>query len=501
VSRPASQHSEGVLAARNALTLGTSLAMTAGMALVVRLFIPRLLGPASFGELRLAESFAELLFVILTFGVDMQLRREAAVDASNAQRYLAGLTALRLGLGAAGIAGTVLVLRAMGSSDRVAVLFVVTALSQVFLVLNNSYAALEHAAGDVRWLSRTNVVAKAVWAIATVAVIFQAKSAFAIAVTALTVESLRFAWFTARGIRRHQLMMRPDVRLAAGAVMASMPFFVNAVAYTAYARVGTGWLAAVTNDVQVGLYGAASNLGSIALLGMPLLSWVLVPSTARAAARSDRERDQMIAGALRLSLLVGVPLAAAVHVAAPWVVQLLFGAAYAPAAPVLRIMAPTVGLAYISTVCAIGLIQRGRTWTVAGISSAGLVVTVLLSALLIPYGARALGPSGGAQGAALATLGTEIVVTIALAALSRRAWLETRLLRTASALAGGVAAVALTMRFAPAPGLAASVLAAAAFLAAVLAMGGVDRHDVAFCRTVISRPRRLQSAELVPEAS
>ena len=72
--------SEPLRAARNALTLGSALALTSAMALAIRLLIPRFLGPAAFGELRLAESFAEMLFVILTFGVDMQLRREAAVD-------------------------------------------------------------------------------------------------------------------------------------------------------------------------------------------------------------------------------------------------------------------------------------------------------------------------------------------------------------------------------------------------------------------------------------
>ncbi|MEI8084557.1 MAG: hypothetical protein WCI74_22185, partial [Actinomycetes bacterium] len=134
MSLPASPQSETVVAARNALTLGTSLAFTAGMSLAVRLLFPRFLGPAAFGELRLAESFAEMLFVVLTFGVDMQLRREAGDAASNARGYLAGLTALRLGLGAAAIAGGVVLLKAMGSSDRLAVLCILVALSQVLLV-------------------------------------------------------------------------------------------------------------------------------------------------------------------------------------------------------------------------------------------------------------------------------------------------------------------------------------------------------------------------------
>ncbi|MEI6666731.1 MAG: oligosaccharide flippase family protein [Acidobacteriota bacterium] len=495
------QQSEGILAARNAVTLGSSLALTAGMSLVIRLLIPRYLGPGPFGELRLAESFAEMLCVVLTLGVDMQLRLEAAVDPTMARRYLSGLTALRLGLGAVAIVGTVFLLKGMGTSDRAQLLFVVLALSQVLLVLNNSYAALEHASGHVTWLARTNFGAKVIWAVATIAVLVQLTSGLAIAATALSVEALRFVWFTARAVRHHRLATRPDLRLALGAVVVSLPFFVNGVAHTLYARIGTGWIAAACGDVEVGLYSAASGLASLAMFGMPLLAWVLVPSTARAAMQSNQERDELVTGALRLSLLAGVPVAAAFYFGAPLFLQWLVGPAYLPAAPVLRILAPTVGLAYVSSVCAIALIQRGRTWTVAGISLTGIAVTALLDLVLISWGSRTFGLSGGAQGAAWATLVTEVLVTAVMATLNRSCLSDGRLWRTVIALTGGVAASAVTVRFAPLVGLGPVVAAGAAFAAAFVLTGGVTRDDVAFCRRVFSRSLQTPTGVLVPEAS
>ena len=498
---PGHGKSESLVAARNAVTLGASLAITGGIALLVRLLIPRFLGPGAFGELRLAESFAEMLFIVLTFGVDTQLRLDAALDASKARRYLGSLAVLRLGLGALGIAGTVVLLRTMGLDRQVVTLFVLIGLSQLFLVLNNSYAALEHAAGDVRWLARANFAAKALWAVLMVAVLLRWSSGLAIALAALTIEALRFGWFTLRAVRREELSLRLDLRLAVVAVMASFPIFVNAVAHNLYARIGIGWLASESGKFEVGLYGAASNIAAIALMGMPLLSWVLVPSTARAAAHSDEEGNQMVAGALRVSLLAGIPLAVALYLGAPLLLQALFGAEYLAAAPVLRIMAPTVGLAYISTVCAIALIQRGRTWTVAVISIAGVVVTTGLAATLIPLGARTLGTGGGAQGAAWAALATEVMATAVLAALSRAYWVERRLLRTAGALAGGVAAVALMLHAAPLPGISPAVAASVLFAGMVLAIGGLDRSDVRFCRVVLTRSPRPSSNLFSPELS
>lgn len=493
--------SETLVAARNAVTLGTSLALTGVLALIVRLLIPRFLGPSAFGELRLAESFAEMLFVVITFGVDTQMRLEAAVDASKARSYLCGLAALRLVLSAAGMAGAIVLLQAIGSSERVIVLFVLIGASQTFLALNNTYAALEHAAGDVKWLARTNFAAKAVWAIVLVAVLFQAASGVAIATAALAVEALRFGWFTMRGLRWHRLQLRPDLRLAAAAIVASLPIFLNSVTHSFYARIGIGWLAASHGQFEVGLYGAASNVAAIALIGVPLVSWVLVPSAARAAAHSDRAVTQMVSGALRIALLAFVPLAIAMHLGAALYLEAFFGPAYLAAAPVLRIVGPMVGLTYVSTICAIALIQRGRTWTVAGVSLAGVVSTVAFSAVLIPWGARTLGPAGGAQGAAWAALATEAFVTVLLAFLSRASWFEARLVKTVAALAIGGVGAGLTLWVLPGGGLMPPVAAGLVFVAATLAAGGVDRNDLMFCRQIFSRPRRTAPPVLSLEVS
>ena len=53
------------LAVRNAAKLGGSLAVTWGIGLVVRLYLPRFLGPEHFGMLSFAEAFSTTAFVLL----------------------------------------------------------------------------------------------------------------------------------------------------------------------------------------------------------------------------------------------------------------------------------------------------------------------------------------------------------------------------------------------------------------------------------------------------
>lgn len=486
-------------AARDAVTLGSSLAVTTAVAFVVRMLVPRVLGPEAFGEYRLAEATAEILFVVLTFGVDLQMRREAALDPSRARGYLSGLTVLRVAVGMLGIAVIAAVLRAAGSGEAVLWLFSLIAAWQVLLVLNNSYAAFEHAAGDVGWIARVNVGTKVLWAAAVVGVLAAWPAGIAVAAVGLAVEALRFVWLTARGARRHGWALRPDMRLAWAAILASVPFFVNLVAHSLYARIGTGWVAASATDAEVGLYGAAGNLASIALLGMPLLFWVLVPAAARADAGAPGEMDGLVASALRVSFLVTVPIAVVSYLGAGTWLRLLFGEAYAPAAPVLQILTPTFVLTYASTISAIALIQRGRIWTVAAVSVTGVVTTVLLAAILVPWGARSLGTAGAAQGAAWATLATEAAVALALGWAYGSGWRNRALWRTIAAVAGGVVAAAAATALLP--GSAVFPVAALAFAAVVVIAGGVDRDDMRFCRQAIGRPRGRLALSTVGEAS
>ncbi len=484
-----SGHSESVVALDHALRLGASLAVTTAVALGVRLLVPRVLGPGDFGELRLAESYADLLLVLLTFGIDSQLRREAATDPARTLRSLGGLTVLRVALGALAVAAVVAILHRTGASRTVVAVFVGLGVSQVLVVLNNTYAAFEHAAGDVSWLARTNIGMKVGWAGITVLALSAWRTGLAVALVGLAVEAVRFAWLTRRARRQHGLLLRPDLRLASGMVLASVPLFVNALAHTFYARVGTGWLGAVSGPVEVGLYGAASNVASLALLGMPILTWVLVPSAARAAASSGDDMRGLVTGTLRLSLLGAVPVALACAVAAPQVLALCFGPGFAGAVPMLRALAPTFALAYVSTVCAIALLQEGRAWTMAAVSLAGVVASVPLNAWLIGGGGVALGVPGGGAGAAWATLITEVTVTAVLAGLTWRSWCEPRLLRTTAGLAGVAALAVAAALTRPVSGVLPALLAAVAAVAAVSVAGGIGSDDVAFVSHAWQRRR------------
>ena len=487
--------SEGVSATRNALTLGATMVAGMGISMVVRLLLVRMLGPEAFGDLRFAENAAEMLFVGLTLGVDTLLRKEAAVDAAGAHAYLRAITFLRVVGGAVLLTGIAAALAVTGHRGDALTLFAVLAMAQFTLVLNNSYAALEHASGRVGWIASLTLRFKLAWAALAVGVLWLAPSAIGFALVFLAVEGGKLFRLGSRHTGRFKGVPRPSLRTAATAAAASLPFFVNYLAYSLYARLGVWWLGGTASSQEVGWYGAASTIAAVAMMGMPLISWVLVPASARAGQDAPEGATPLIDGALRLSLLVAVPVSAVLGLAAPFWVHFLFGSAYQEATGALQALAPTFTLAYVATVCSIGLIQQERVRALATVSLAGLALSLILNAVLIPWGTSTLGTGGAATGAAYATLGTELAVTAVLLRLSRTGSTSTALARTAAALVAATltAAVVSTLL---AGSWAAAPAAVAVFPAVVWASGAITPADIHFLRSVVRRTRSHVSASV-----
>src|SRR4051812_14958644 len=87
----ASPTDEAIRAVSNALKLGSSLLFTWGIALGIRLLLPRILGPERFGQFSDADALTTVVFVALTLGTDMYIRKEVSVRPDHANDFIGGV--------------------------------------------------------------------------------------------------------------------------------------------------------------------------------------------------------------------------------------------------------------------------------------------------------------------------------------------------------------------------------------------------------------------------
>jgi O-antigen/teichoic acid export membrane protein len=290
----------------------------------------------------------------------------------------------------------------------------VLGLAQLLINLNLTFAAFLQSAGAVGGLSLLNVVVKVVWGLAVVVALSLGGSLLSVGAVVLGAEVLRTAVLGVLVRRHFGLRLRINVRASGAVLLVSLPFYLQALAQTVYARIDVSIMSFVTTNVEVGWYAAATSLTGLAMLLSPLIGWVLLPLSSRAAARSDEELTLVFRRSTELILTLAFPVSLFLWLGADTIVALAFGAAYEPAAASLRVLAPTFLLTYLTIIESSILVRLDRGWALMWISLGGMVIAPPLNFWFIRVGLREFGRGGAGLGAAAATTVTEFVTVAAM---------------------------------------------------------------------------------------
>jgi O-antigen/teichoic acid export membrane protein len=411
-------------AIRDGLRLGASLLLTWTVALVMRLVLPRHLGPAQYGLYTFADGFAATYFVFLSLGLEMYVQKEIPVRPAHASDFFGGMLLLRAALSIVLLSALELTLRAAHRPVITQRLVLVFGLAQLFTSVNQALAALLQARSSVGGLAVTNVAGKVVWGLGIGAGLAFGAPLEVLALALLLSEggkSLALLHFTRRDAG---LRLRLDGRRSLRVLVASLPFYVNAVAITMCAKLDVTMLSFLGADnTQVGWYSASSSLATVTMLLAPLVGWVVTPLLSRTAKRSIADFWTIVRRSIQAVQTVMIPLTLFVVLGADVWVRWLFGPAFAPAAMSLRALAPTFFFTYTAMLLALALVILDRAWTLTWISLGGLVVNPLLATILVPLCRRWLGPGGAGVGSGLAVVGMEVTVsTLMLVTAGRRAF-------------------------------------------------------------------------------
>lgn len=415
VQEAAPVHTEVNLAVKNALLLAASLVSTLGVAVAVRIWMPRYLGPELFGRLHFAQELAAAGMFFTTLGVETYIARSVATRPGHASDFLGGLFLVRL-LGSVlvwmGLAG---VLFAMDKPRGDYLLVLLFAVGQISFVLNTSLAACLQAVGTVRELAVTQITFKIVWGAGIIVGLACGLGLLVVPIAFLLSEAAKVPVLL--GISRKHLRLRMSfaVRPVLTVLGFSLPYYLNQLAHEVYGRLGLTIVSGTAPPAEVGYFGAASQVTTLVLMALPIINAVILPMGSRIAQHSPEALDNLMRGAVRLSLAVTVPLALVLGLNASGIVHLLFSSDYAPAGLALRVLAVAIPLSCYCVLAGMHLLQRGHVWRLTLISLAGFASAMLIAPFLIPWAFARLGNGGASVGAAIAELAVEVVVALLLA--------------------------------------------------------------------------------------
>ena len=433
---------ETLLAVVNAMKLGASLVLTWAIGIGVRLALPRFLGPSALGTLSFADAFTATFFVVLNLGVDVYVRKQVAVRTAHASDFLGGVVVLRVVLTALLLVVMSAEMQFTSRPPEVRRLVYLFALAQFFVTMNATLSALLHAKGNVDGMSILSVASKVAWGAGMLAAMSLGTGLWAFAAVLFVTEAGESLCLLALAKRHLGLDLRVDLRATRAMIGASLPYYLTIFLATVYGKLDVTLLDFLGNAREVGWYSASSTIASLTLLVTPLIGWVLMPAFARAATRSHEELYALVRSSTRIIMTVAIPISLFISLGADVWVRFLFGAAFVPAVPAVRILASTFVMTYLGIVYAMTLTMLERAWALTAVSFFGLIVNVALNLALIVPSMRAFGAGGGGAGCALAVLGTELAVTATMVVLVGRHAFDRN---TLAMIAKGLAACALAV--------------------------------------------------------
>jgi O-antigen/teichoic acid export membrane protein len=482
-------------AVRNTLKLGASLLGTWVVGLGIRMMLPRLMGPAAFGELQFADAFTIVIMMTTTLGIDTYIRREIPLRREHASEFFGSTMLVSLGVGALVLLMALPALHAAGKSPLILSLVLIFGLAQIVVNLSNNLASLLHAVGNVDGLSIQNVVSKLIWGGGIAFAFLLGYGARGVAFAMLASELVKLAAMF-RLARKH-VPLRLHYRAAAikPVLVASAPFFLLTLAQTIYSRIDVSIMSFLANDMEVGWYGAASTLAGVSLLLSPLIGWVVLPLTQRAAARSHDEFLLVSRRVLELVMTFAFPVTLAFYVSAPVIIPLAFGDAFRPSIAALKILAPTFVLTYAAIVGSALLIRMGRGWLATWISIGSMVLSPMLNFFFLPRFQAHFGVGGAGMGAAFCLSLTELIAATAILWSLGREFAERRtIIVMAKTMLIGITVGALD-HIIPLPDIPRILLDGVLYLGACLATGALDVQQIVQLGRAAMAERAQSAAE------
>lgn len=365
---------------------------------LVGLLVARYLGPARLGTLSYCTALVTLLCYLPAFGLDAVVKRGLLEAPDKTAELLASSFGLRLGVGVFTFAGASLIAASgWGFAGEEAGLFII--LGAIFFQPALFLPEI--------WL-QAHLRAKVVVVVQLSAL--AAASALRLGLIAAGASLTAFAWATVlevvlgvvgiyHGARRAGL--RFPLSAARWRTMKALageawPLMFASLAIFIYIRIDEIMLRQMAGPSEVGIYAAAAKLSELwYFIPMALASSVL-PALVRSREQGAEVYRARLQQYYDVSALAAYTLSIPIALAAPWLVRITYGEAFAAAGPILAVHIWSSIFVFIGVARGQWLVNERLQGFYLGATCAGATVNILLNLLCIPR--------WGGLGAAYATV-------------------------------------------------------------------------------------------------
>jgi PST family polysaccharide transporter len=306
--------------------------------LIIVPYLARTLGPAGWGVVAFTQSLAEFVVLVIEFGFNLSATREIARNRHsrfNCGEIMAGVLGSQSLLAVCGVAGTILVSRAvplLRDNPRLVAAGLFYAIAQGFIPLW-FFQGLER----MRLAASLEICGRAVGLCAIFLFVRTSEDTW----IALFIQGIAPAITTIAGLAmayRHIPCHMPTWRLVRDGLRRGWPMFVFRSGESLYSVENAFILGLFATPTVVGYFASAEKI-SRAIFGLlnPVRE-ALYPRLSSIAHRSPTDAAKLARTGAAVMITGGLVLGGGVFVFAPLLVRILMGQAFGPAVAVLRVL-------------------------------------------------------------------------------------------------------------------------------------------------------------------
>jgi O-antigen/teichoic acid export membrane protein len=426
----------------------------------------RHLGVGDGGRYVTALALVALVSGVTELGLTAVGVRELAVRRPEERAPLMrNLLGLRIVLTFLGVAGAVVFAIAVGYTEAVVVGTALAGVGALATAVQSTLGVSLNARLRFGWITMLELLRQVLTVVGIVTLVLL--GAGLLPFLALTVPVGLVVLAVTAWVVRQDVPLRPSFQLIEwrALLVKVLPFAAATVIAAIYFRAAMIVLSLVSTETETGYFAAPFRITEVLLLVPGLVVGAAFPIFARAARDDHRRLSYGVDRVFQACLVLGGCLLVPFLLGSEFVIEVVAGPEFGPAAEVLRIQAVALLLAFPNSVLFYALLSLSRYRALLLLSGGVLAINVAVAA--------ALGSETGADGAAWATVAAELALLVAGLVAVRRASPElVPSLSSMPRLAVAVA-LALVVGILGLPSVAAASVGTAVYVAAVLLLRAV----------------------------
>lgn len=398
--------SESQTIAKNAFWLFVGQLLSRLLRMVIVVYAARVLGVEGWGIFSYIISFAALLTVLIDFGINAVITREASRDLGVQKRYF--VTALGVKIILIAIVAFIIAVAAPYIMRDARAAFMLPFIICIFAFdsLRDFGASLSRAWEKMEIESVVQIFTNALIVIAGFAALFFVRTPFSLAMGYAVGMGIGMvvAFYPAREYFK-DFLKNFSFLLVRKIILTGWPLGLLGVMGGLLLNMDTIMLEWFRSIEEVGYYGAVQRIIWLVYIVPGLIATAFFPSMARMIDRRDDMRKMLESGLSILSM-IAIPLTVGGMLVAWEIVYVLYGASYLAAVDSFRILCLTFLPAFLSVMFGNALFALNKEKKILAYVVFGVVGNFFFNLILIPI--------FGIEGAALSTLLNQTLITIYL---------------------------------------------------------------------------------------